>query len=350
MNNETTKQLIPMWLWGVLAAAAVALVLGLALTDQRREPGPSLLYDVSSYEAVDPSKILFRETARIPLDIEAPSALCARRDGTILVGGKDAILALEASGRTRSRIAIAGSPDCLAEAPDGRLYLGMRGRIAVMAALEQPMQWWPDLGQRAWITAIAVDEQNVYAADAGQRVIHRFNVSGEILGSIGARAAEEGVPGFVVPSPYFDVMLDPAGHLWAVNPGKHGVELYRPDGVLVSSWYRPSMNIEGFSGCCNPIHAAFRSDSSLVTAEKGLNRIKVYSPDTALLGVVATPEILGTLAEAAASLTEEPMVKDLAVDGEDRILALHGPRKELLIFEAIDKEEADATARSKPNR
>lgn len=337
MSTET-KSLIPGWVWGIVAVATVGLVLGLALTDRNPEPGPSLLFDVSPYETVDPAKILFREAARIVLDLERPTALCARQDGTILAAGEGQVLVLDDSGRQVSAFEIEGAPDCLAEGPDGRLYFGMRDRIAVCDAQGQFLEAWEDFGPRAWITSIAVDDRNLYAADAGQRVIHRLDLSGALLGKIGERDTAQDIPGFIVPSPYFEVLLDPSGGLWAVNPGKHGFEHYRPDGRLISSWYRSGIDLDGFSGCCNPVHAAFRSDNTLVTAEKGINRIKVYLPDTTLLGVAATPEMLGTLAEAAASFQEEAMVRDLAVDRNDRILALHGPRKELLILEALEKD------------
>lgn len=337
MSTET-KSLIPGWVWGIVAVAAVGLVLGLALSDRNPEPGPSMLFDVSSYEAVDPAKILFREAARISLDLEHPTALCARQDGTILTAGEGKVLVLDASGQKVSAFTIEGAPDCLAEGPDGRLYLGMRDRIAVHDAQGQFLESWETLGPRAWITSIAVDERNFYAADAGQRVIHRLDLSGALLGKIGERDTAQDIPGFIVPSPYFDILLDPSGGLWAVNPGKHGFEHYRPDGRLISSWYRSGIDLDGFSGCCNPIHVASRGDAAVVTVEKGINRIKVYSPDTTLLGVVATPEMLGTLSDAAASCTEEALIKDIAVDSSDRILALHGPRKELLIFEALKKD------------
>lgn len=327
------KHLIPAWLWAVLAVAAMVLALALALTERRREPGPALLYDVSPYEAVDPAKVLFREAKRISLNLDAPTALCVRGDGTILVAGQDAVLVLDSSGGEKGRIAVEGAPDCLAEGPDGRLYLGMRTRIAVHDPHGTHLQSWQDLGPRAWITSIVADEQHVFAADAGNKVICRFDTSGNLLNRIGERDPERDIPGLVVPSPYIDVLLDPGGGLWVVNPGRLGFEHYRADGSLASSWYRPGIELDGFSGCCNPIHAVFRSDASLVTVEKGINRVKVYSPDTTLLGVVATPEMIGTLAEAAASFQEEALVRDVAVDSEDRVLVLHGPRRELLIFE-----------------
>lgn len=333
-----SRHLIPAWLWAALAAVALVLALALALTERRREPGPSLIYDVSSYEAVDPAKVLFREAERISLNLDTPTALCVRGNGTILVAGQDVIVVLDSSGGELGRFAVEGAPDCLAEGPDGRLYLGMRTRIAVHDPQGKHLQSWQDLGPRAWISSIAVDDEHVFAADAGNKVVYRFDMSGNLLNRIGERDPERDVPGFIVPSPYFDILLDPGGGLWAVNPGKLGFEHYRPDGSLASSWYRPGMEIDEFSGCCNPIHAAYRSDASLVTAEKGINRVKVYAPDTALLGVVATPEMLGTLAETAASFQEEASVRDLAVDNEDRVLVLHGPRRELLIFEELARE------------
>jgi len=83
---------------------------------------------------------------------------------------------------------------------------------------------------------------------------------------------------------------------------------------------------------------AFRADGSVVTAEKGLVRIKVLAPDQSLAGVVALPEDLGAASGEAAAAEDNAPVRDLAVDARGRILALHGPWRAVLVYE----EEQDA--------
>ncbi|MCX5757282.1 MAG: hypothetical protein NTU83_01990 [Candidatus Hydrogenedentes bacterium] len=327
------KRLIPGWLWALLAVGVLVAVIALAVADKRREPGASLKFDVAPFAKVDPAKIRFRQTGRFPVGVAKPSALAPGHDGRMFVAGEHAIVALDANGKELARHAVKGTPECMAEAPDGHLFLGMHDHIEVLDPKGAPTATWPDLSGHAWLTSLAVDEKNVYAADAGNRVVLRFDYAGKLLGKIGERKPNDALSGFVIPSPYFDVLIDPSGALWAVNPGKHGFENYRPDGELISSWYKPGMGLEDLCGCCNPIHAAFRSDAAVVTAEKGLNRIKVYTPDAKLIGIVATAEMLGAPADAATSCQIEAPVKDIAVDRNDRRWVLHGPWQAVLVFE-----------------
>ncbi|MBI4564009.1 MAG: hypothetical protein HY716_04860 [Planctomycetes bacterium] len=128
----------------------------------------------------------------------------------------------------------------------------------------------------------------------------------------GAKENAAGIPGLVIPSPFFDVAIDPAGRLWVANTGRHSLESYRPDGSLITSWGRASAGIEDFSGCCNPSHFAIGRDGSFVTSEKGIVRIKLHGPTGRLIGVVAT----------AREFPAGAVGLDVAIDTEDRVLVL----------------------------
>ena len=88
------------------------------------------------------------------------------------------------------------------------------------------------------------------------------------------------------------------------------------------------MNIDGFSGCCNPAHMAILSDNSFVTSEKGLPRIKIHDQHGQFVGVVAPPSLFGKTTTAP----------DLAVDGQDRIYALDIEHQRIRIFERKSDE------------
>ena len=120
-------------------------------------------------------------------------------------------------------------------------------------------------------------ENNVFAADAGNRVVLRYDKSGKLAGRIGEKNKERNIPGLIIPSPYLGVVLAPDGLLRVNNTGRHRVEAYTVNGDLESSWGKPSNAIEGFCGCCNPIGLALLPDGRYVTCEKGLPRVKVYS-------------------------------------------------------------------------
>ncbi len=334
MQKDEQKS-IPDWVWAVLAVAVVGVTLLLFFSDQSPEPGPSLLYDVSEYEAVEADDVRYHETARMAVDLEHPAGFAPDNAGGMWVVGDTVALHLDAEGQELSRHELDARPHCVAVAPTGRVYLGMRDHVAVMSDDGQ-QETWKALNERAWITAIVADEDHVFVADAGNARVHRYSHAGELETVIGARDRERDVIGLVVPSHYLGMALDSMSALWVVNPGKLGVEKYRADGALLTEWHQPGFGLHQFPGCCNPIHIAFKSNGALVTAEKGINRVKTFGPDRSFAGIVAAPEQLNTGWTAADFPADPAPIRDLAVDDDDRILVLHGPLRTILIYEPKD--------------
>lgn len=336
--TQDRRQRIVSWIW-----TATILVFGvmtgfLAIRDRRTEPSEAYRFDIAKYQRVDPAHVLFQETANFSPGLAHVTALAAGPEDRIYVTGEKTLAICERGGAEVRRISLADTPNCLGLLPNGVILLGMREHVEELDAEGAPKSTWETLGEKSHITSIAADDRNAYVADAGRRRVFCFDHKGKLMGRIGEKDEQRGISGFVVPSPYFDVALDSQGALWAVNPGKHGLENFRPNGDLISAWYRPSMDLAGFCGCCNPIHIAFRSDGSLVTAEKGISRIKLYAPDHAFIGLVAGPEAFGELPSAAMSSDVESPVKDVAVDSKDRIFVLDGRQRCVRVFEEIKEK------------
>jgi hypothetical protein len=109
------------------------------------------------------------------------------------------------------------------------------------------------------------------------------------------------------------------------NPGRHRVEVFTTNGELELSWGKPSLTIEGFCGCCNPIGLALLPDGRWVTCEKGLPRVKVYGADQALESVVAGPDSFRENARAVQVSDQSERTLggvDAAADSAGRIYVL----------------------------
>jgi hypothetical protein len=215
------------------------------------------------------------------------------------------------------------------------LYTALTDRIELYSPTGEKISTWPPV-QSALLTSIAVGRQDVFAADALNKVVHRFDKNGNLQGRLGQKDAQRGIDGFVVPSPYFDVVLGRDGLLRATNPGRQRVEAYTADGHLEWHWGTPSVQIEGFSGCCNPIALAGLPDGTFVTGEKGLVRVKVHDDEGRLLGVVAGPHQLGWQGPIRVCEKIEECGShgvDVAVDSQGRIYVLEQVRNTILIFE-----------------
>jgi len=104
------------------------------------------------------------------------------------------------------------------------------------------------------VTAIAVGPEDVFAADAINKVVRHYDKSGNLLQSIGPRSPAELFRHYV-PSPYFDILIAPDGLLRVVNPGGTDRGLYFTGSGMVLG--KTVCGTDGFSGCCNPIAFPF---------------------------------------------------------------------------------------------
>jgi len=255
--------------------------------------------------------------------LKTVSGVSVGPDDRIYVSGDDSVLIFNEDRILHSSIPIVGQAYCLFVDKNHDLYLGMDDHVEVYDRMGQKKSSWDTLGEKAIITSITVSENNVFVADAGNHIVWKFDKSGKRLKRIGEKDKDRDIPGFIIPSPFFDVAMDPDGFLWVANTGRHSLENYTPDGDFRTSWGEFSMKIEGFSGCCNPSHFAILENGSFVTSEKGLVRVKVYNRIGNLVSVVATPDqfLRGTVG------------LDLAVDSSQRIYVLDPWQKLVRIFE-----------------
>ncbi len=81
--------------------------------------------------------------------------------------------------------------------------------------------------------------------------------------------------------------------LFVAENSKHQVGRFDQDGAPICQWGHGSRTgLEGFGSCCNPMNVAFGPGDVVYTAEDDTGRIKKYSPDGELLGLVGSVELV----------------------------------------------------------
>jgi hypothetical protein len=327
----------------VVAAVVVAAVVVLR-RDMSGQNGSGLSdafdYNLADLKKIDPSLILYHQIAEIPLSLKEPRGIAVGPDDKIYVAGDKLLAVFLPGGAKQAEFALTGEPRGLAvggphHAFPGRIYVAMKGRVDVLDEAGKRVAAWEELGPKAVLTSIAVGEQDILVADAGNRIVLRYDPSGKLLGRIGQRDPAKHIPGFVIPSPYFDVAVAADGLVRAVNPGAHRIEAYTLDGDLEVAWGSRGEGIEGFCGCCNPTNIAVLPDGRFVTSEKGIPRVKIYAADGQFVGVVTGPETLApteTILEETRPDHKLP-VFDVAADSRGRVLVLDPLAVKVRIFE-----------------
>jgi hypothetical protein len=278
-------------------------------------------YNIDEFRKVDSTKILYVEKLHFPVKVNYWAGI-AVSDSTIIVATDNQLLEFNYSGKLTFSQEIIDTASCVTIDENRQVWVGMSHYVVMYDQNGTLVKRWNSFGEKAIFTSLAVSGEDVYVADAGNRVVYQCNTNGQIVQKIGEKNEQKGVPGFVIPSPYFDVAIDDNGFLWAANTGRHVFENYNRDGSLRTSWGVTSFKIEGFSGCCNPAHFAIMDDNSFITSEKGMPRIKLYDQHGQFIGVVAPPAAFtGSLAP------------DIAVDSQHRVIVLDFERQQVLIFE-----------------
>lgn len=316
---------------GVWIVLATALVRGWAGTDEN-----PYAYDVSAFATIPPALCTYRELPPLPALVDKPHAIAVDAAARVYVGGESELAVLNPDGTPAARFPLAYPAHALAVMPGGAILVGTVDHIDVYGPTGGVSETWVGFGERAVVTSLALFGNRVFAADAGTRVVWRLDDTGRLLGAIGANPGGGANKHFVIPSPYFDVMTSATGEVWIANSGRHRLERYTVDGQYQSAWGDPGMGIEGFAGCCNPVHAALLPDGAMVTSEKGLPRIKVFNSAGVLTAVVAGPGTLcapGAKPDAGQPCSVLGPGLDLAVDAGGRILALDSLRGTVRVFE-----------------
>ncbi|MDP6444223.1 MAG: NHL repeat-containing protein [Pirellulaceae bacterium] len=336
---------------GVLITAVVAVAVGVGCyaivrSDPFAERGSTLFaLDLSSLYEVDASLIQFAQTAEIKAPLNDVRAIASGPADKIYIAGDQAVRVLSAGGDELAAMTTEGRPSCLAvggsdHVAPGRIYVGAGQRIELFDPDGKPAGVWDVPGEDAILTSIAVADQDVFVADAGSQVVFRFDTTGQVVGKIGGA---EGRP-FNVPSYYFDIALSPAGLVHVANPGVLRIETYSFDGQMEVRWGEAGSGIDDFFGCCNPTQFAVLPSGEIVTSEKGVPRVKVYSEYGEFGSVVAGPQQL----DVAESELGDPRavqakaVFDVATDSQGRVLVLDPRRKTVRVFTRVQPASEEA--------
>jgi hypothetical protein len=308
----------------IILALAIIFVIGkdfIVNKAGKNIPNP-FNYDMDQFRIVDSTTILYKETITFPVLAFTPKGIAVSGKIIYVVTEKD-LLKFDYTGKQLLDTVLPDTANCITTTKDGNIWIGFLHSAGEFDANGKLLTKWNSFGDRSLITSLAVNGGNVYVADAGNRIVYHCNTQGKILLRIGEMSYEKGVPGYIIPSPYFDVALDDNGFLWAANTGQHSLENYNKDGSLRTSWGKSSTQIDGFCGCCNPAQFAILPDNSFITSEKGIPRIKLYDQHGVMLGIVASPKMFENGWYAP----------DVTVDEDERVVALDFDRLQVRIFE-----------------
>jgi hypothetical protein len=276
-------------------------------------------YNVDKYKKVDPELISYKEVRQIKINIGENGGI-ATSNNMIYLAADSSVKILTLQGQIQSEFSIEENPRCIGVNNEG-LIVGYKDHFTVYTHSGNELFRSGKLTNSTLITSVAYWEENIVVADAGKRRVYIYTKN-EKVAEIEGVSGSNSLLGFIVPSPYFEVAVNNENELWCTNPGMHAMQQYNLRGDLLENWDKESNDIDGFTGCCNPAQFCFLPDGCFVTSEKGMPRIKIYTPQGEFESVVAAPSKFEGNQHAA----------EVASIGET-IVALDFDRKTIRIFE-----------------
>lgn len=314
---------------GFIVLIILMIYLGIRLLSNKPRDDQNNPYEfnIDEFEQVDSTLIDYSEIRQINISAAKLKALTIDSQDQLYVAGDEKVLIYSETGKQTGEIQLNQSAQAVSVDETGQVYLAMLKYVQVYDNTGKKITDWPDLDGNAHFTSIAVSAKDVFVADAGNRLVWRFDKSGKLLNKIGEKDSTGNIPGFVIPSPYFDLQLGRDEFVWVVNPGLHLIQNYAAKGDLRTSWGKPAMTVDGFCGCCNPGYFAILNDGSFVTSEKGIVRVKVYDQQGEFKSYIAGKETFG----------KEATGLDLAVDSKNNIYVLDPKAQLVRVFSKSKK-------------
>jgi hypothetical protein len=209
-------------------------------------------------------------TNEFQVDEGSLKTVAVSSDGNIYLGGSSFVSGFDKDLRLKWNLDTPAPVTSLSCSGD-TIFASTMELILVISSSGVIRDEWGPFEDSAIITSVSANKSSVAFADAGNKMLFILDKKGNVKKMIGQNDGQ-----FVVPSPYFDVALGNENTLFVANTGHRRVETRTMDGVLKSYFGEPGTAPGAFCGCCNPANFVL-IPGGFITAEKGINRIKILN-------------------------------------------------------------------------
>ena len=194
-------------------------------------------------------------------------------DGLLAIGDRE-VKRFNRDGTLEQRFPTRDAGWCAA-AVGATMWVGMQGAIDCLDQQGKLLESLTDPARLGRITALAIEGDVIFAADATNNTIHLFR-NGTWQREVGREANTRG---FMIPNGVLDLAIDGQKKLLLVaHSQKHRVERYDLDGKYIDSFGRFGVeDPAGFGGCCNPTNVAVAGDDLIATSVKAPPGVKLYT-------------------------------------------------------------------------
>ncbi len=267
-----------------------------------------------------PESIYYRESRSVQLPFEQASCI-AITDRNILVCGNKKLLLLSTGAVLEKVVELKSAPLAICHNREFGIFMAFNNHIGLYSYEGDFIEEVFQLDGKNKITSMILFSGYLFLADTVGKKIIRYNIHDKKHMEINRYNEQK----FILPSPYFELAAGQEGTFFVTDPGRRKIVNLDINMNYLSSWGKSSIALDGFAGCCNPVQLAVTNRVEFITAEKGNNRIKLYSEKGEFLDLILINDNLPKGAE----------IRDIAVDGNNSLYILED--KVLEIFSPLNK-------------
>jgi hypothetical protein len=261
--NEMNKKLTAFF-----AVLIVLIFIGYMIFDTIKNDGSSGQDAIPDKESTLPD--LWKVSNDIKVSYGTLETVAVSPDGLIYTGGDSFVSCYDKDLTEIWNVNTPKAVSSLCRYGD-TIYAATVEQIMIISPEGKILSEWGPFEDKCIITSVTANSKYVAFADAGNKIIFILDKGGEVKKMIGQNDGQ-----FVIPSPYFEIALTPDDTLYVANTGHRRIEKRTIDGDIISYFGEPGLGPDAFCGCCNPSHFVVTQDG-FITAEKGLNRIKILN-------------------------------------------------------------------------
>ncbi|MEW6357910.1 MAG: hypothetical protein AB1696_16365 [Planctomycetota bacterium] len=215
------------------------------------------------------------------------SNFCVGHDGDLWVcdKGGQCVKIITTTDELRSEVRLPFAPEAVCRSNSGTMLVvgsGQMARVTASGRIEKQVAA-RDLGADGTeFTSITADGGDVFFTCRGNTGYDVYRTDGRL------GAAAKIITGLRGCCGQMDITARDGAVFVAENARKR-VTKYDRNGKALFSWgSNATSGLDGFGSCCNPMNICFDKDGNLCTSEARLGRVKRYTPDGKLLGLVGT--------------------------------------------------------------
>ena len=178
---------------GMAVVIAVVALIRLDITGKKGSGlGKEYLYEIDL--KIDPNLILYEESVKpFNTGFTNTHAIALDSQGSIYIAGDKTIRIFTENGKLLDEIVLTDTPRSLTVANDGKIYVGITDHMEVYNRQGKQLASWDSLGERAVLTSIAVSRNDVFVADAGNRIVLHYDITGKLINRIGGKDKERNI-------------------------------------------------------------------------------------------------------------------------------------------------------------